>query len=121
MTDNEMFPGGGPAGPALTPITGIVHGNKKKKISGGGGSRRRTRYNFSRPLTTLQQSHRWEVIHVAQFKFNAAKKYFPLAEARYDQLKGKVYPKTKTFIISTHLSMLVIFHDFFSSNQLNIF
>lgn len=31
MTDNEKFPGGGPAGSALTPITGIVHGNLKKK------------------------------------------------------------------------------------------
>lgn len=34
MTDNEKFPGGGPAGSALTPITGIVHGNKKKKKEG---------------------------------------------------------------------------------------
>lgn len=32
-----MFPGGGPAGPALTPITGIVHGNKKIKKKRGRG------------------------------------------------------------------------------------
>lgn len=94
MTDNEKFPGGGPAGSALTPITGIVHGNLKKKKKRRGGTRRRTWYNFSRPLTTSQQSHRWKVIDVAQFKFNAAKKYFPLAEARYDQLKVKVYPES---------------------------
>lgn len=37
MTDNEKFPGGGPAGSVLTPITGIVHGNKKKRGEEGRG------------------------------------------------------------------------------------